>query len=160
MLNGLLSYAVFRDQGAHIRLEEPEKIETEVGTTGSPAQAAAKPAVALGLCLREITLGPDSRAREKSGGGRPGGRWFGHKFRKMETAILGNYCECANLFLGGTIEARSVNNPTIRGGVGLSPFARVWLSAVTSPRVVCREFGDILGAHEDMRCEGVSYVIF
>lgn len=116
VLNGLPSYAVFRDQGAHIRLEEPEKTEPGDGTMGSSAQAAAKPAVALGLCLREITIGPDVRAREESGGGQPGGRWFGRNFRKMETAILGNYCECANLFVGGLVEGRCVNYPTIRWG--------------------------------------------
>ncbi|CAM9156995.1 unnamed protein product, partial [Laminaria digitata] len=49
--------------------------------------------VALGVCLSEISLGLDTKARETTmgGGDVEGKRWFGHKFRKMEVALLGNF---------------------------------------------------------------------
>lgn len=76
-------------KGAHIRLEESVGERLNADPKGSPSPG---PAVALGVCLREISLGLDSRASGEAGGAIEG-KWFGRKFRKMETAFLGNYCE-------------------------------------------------------------------
>lgn len=76
---------------AHIRVEEPrrEALDDQTGEArGSPASA-----VAFGVCLRGVSLGLDERAAVEDGGGSAGERWFGKKFRAMETALLGNFCE-------------------------------------------------------------------
>ncbi len=80
---------------AHIRVEEPRR-EVLDDQTGEARDHPAHPdaaAVAFGVCLRGISLGMDERAAVEDGGGSAGERWFGKKFRAMETALLGNFCE-------------------------------------------------------------------
>lgn len=79
-------------KNAHIRIEEPgrELLDNTGAATGPPV-----PAVAFGVCLRSVSLGLDERAGVQAGGGSGGERWFGKKFRAMETALLGNFCETA-----------------------------------------------------------------
>lgn len=86
-------------KNAHVRVEEParevltplDKTETEAATARRPSTRT--PAVALGICVKGISLGPDERADAEAGGGSGGERWFGKQFRAMETALLGNFCE-------------------------------------------------------------------
>lgn len=78
-------------KGAHIRIEEPRREGLDKGRAGSPFPG---PVAAFGICLSDIFLGPDERVRVESGGSATGNKWFGRKFRKMETSLLGNVCEC------------------------------------------------------------------
>lgn len=92
-------------KNAHVRVEEPARevpvplyeAETEAATGRRPATSTSTststPAVAFGICLRGVSLGLDERAGAGAGGGSAGERWFGEKFRAMETALLGNFCE-------------------------------------------------------------------
>lgn len=90
-------------KNAHVRVEEPAREvsmpldETEAETYTATAERlstnTSTPAVAFGICLRGISLGLDERADEAAGGGSGEERWFGDKFRAMETALLGNFCE-------------------------------------------------------------------
>lgn len=76
-------------KGVHVRLEQSEG-RSEGGNEGGNG-------VALGICLQDISLGPDTRARVTKAGGDDSnenkGRWIGEKFRKMETGMFGNVCE-------------------------------------------------------------------
>lgn len=84
---------------AHVRMEEPAREvlgpPDETGTEAATARrpSTSTPAVAFGICLRGISLGLDETADPEAGGGSGGERWFGKKFRAMETALLGNFCE-------------------------------------------------------------------
>lgn len=86
-------------KNAHVRVEEParevsvplDETDSEESTAKTPS--ASTPAVAFGICVRGISLGLDERADAEAGGGSAGERWFGKKFRAMETALLGNFCE-------------------------------------------------------------------
>lgn len=53
--------------------------------------------LALGICVHDISLGPDTRARVTKANGDDRndnrGRWIGERFRKMEAAVFGNVCE-------------------------------------------------------------------
>lgn len=104
-------------KGAHVRLEEPVREGAASGTSGEPP--ASGHAVALGVCVRDISVGPDSRASEGRGGDVTGGRLFGRKFRKMETGLLGNFCECrigAQGVLCGGLRLRVVRNVVAPSG--------------------------------------------
>eukprot|EP00752_Nemacystus_decipiens_P001758 g1699.t2 len=90
-------------KNAHVRVEEPARevpvpadepqTETEIEneTDAATGRRPSTPAVAFGICLRGISLGLDERADAGAGGGSGGERWFGKKFRAMETALLGNF---------------------------------------------------------------------
>ena len=70
-----------------------EEAREGLGATAA-SSTYPEPPVALGVCLSEISLGLDTRARETMGrDGVKGKRWFGRNFRKMEVALLGNFCE-------------------------------------------------------------------
>jgi len=84
---------------AHIRIEEPRREVLDDQNTTGEARGPPAPAVAFGICLRGISLGLDERAAVEDGGGSAGERWFGKKFRAMETALLGNFCERCLLVL-------------------------------------------------------------
>lgn len=84
-------------KNAHVRVEEPRR---EVLDDAGEARGAPAPAVAFGVCLRGISLGLDERATVEDGGGSAGERWFGKKFRAMETALLGNFCEISFILSG------------------------------------------------------------
>lgn len=77
-------------KNAHVRVEEPRR---EVNDETNSRQGSSSPAVAFGVCLRGISLGMDEAADVEADGGVAGERWFGKKFRAMETALLGNICE-------------------------------------------------------------------
>lgn len=90
-------------KNAHVRVEEPARevpvpldeaeTETETEVAAGRKPSTSTPAVAFGICLRGVSLGLDERADAGAGGGSGRERWFGKKFRAMETALLGNFCE-------------------------------------------------------------------
>lgn len=77
-----------------MRFEEEGREDLNATGASSTVPSPELP-VALGVCLSEISLGLDTKARETTmgGGDVEGKRWFGHKFRKMEVALFGNFCE-------------------------------------------------------------------
>lgn len=89
-------------KNAHIRIEEPGR---ELLNNAGAARGPSVPAVAFGVCLRDLSLGFDERAGVEAGGALVGQGWFGKKFRAMETSLFGNFCERGYVldFEGGRI---------------------------------------------------------
>ncbi|CAM9710976.1 unnamed protein product [Pylaiella littoralis] len=75
-------------KNAHIRIEEPGR---ELLNNAGAARGPSVPAVAFGVCLRDLSLGFDERAGVEAGGALVGQGWFGKKFRAMETSLFGNF---------------------------------------------------------------------
>lgn len=112
-------------QGAHVRFEEEAK----------EGPASPELPVALGVCLSEILLELDTRAEEKATGrGVPGRRWFGQRFRRMEVALLGNFCECLlNAWGGGSLTIKPTR-PNLENIFAIPPKPIIFLFSSAGER--------------------------
>lgn len=149
-------------KNAHVRVEEPargvvmplDEANAEAGTGTGPSTST--PAVAFGICIRGISLGLDERADAEAGGGSGGERWFGKKFRAMETALLGSFCEILMANYSRCHGAAIVLRWSVQVLLSFSwvrrfqlPLARVWCSAPPCPKSLSRVAG---GAGRKRRC--------